>query len=313
MRYFWTGHYLRVAHFLPERRVADIMRVLLKVNLSKATVRNMCRRMAKLIAQVLQNLEQQVAQGAETKHLDETGFRIGGRLWWLHVMCTLTLTCYRISATRGEMFEELEGRVVHDCMPSYAKLTELIHGYCNAHILRDLPAAIEQGELWAQKMRRLLLGLERYVRQAKERASKAGRGSPGIEPKILEKIYRRVDQLLAEALAYHEKNSLISTNKRGRRKKRFGHNLALRIQAKKQDIFRFAEDWSIPFTNNLAERDLRMMKLCMKIFGCFRTEAGAQDFVALYSVVSIAKKRGWDIIQTLGLSPEELGVKLKAA
>ena len=162
-------------------------------------------------------------------------------------------------------------------------------------------------------MRRLLLGLERYVRQAKERASKAGRGSPGIEPKILEKIYRRVDQLLAEALAYHKKNPLVSTNKRGRRKKRFGHNLALRIQAKKQDIFRFAEDWSIPFTNNLAERDLRMMKLCMKIFGCFRTEAGAQDFVALYSVVSIAKKRGWDIIQTLGLSPEELGVKLKAA
>ena len=207
-------------------------------------------------------------------------------------MGTLTLTCYRISATRGERFKKLQGRVVHDCMPSYAQLAELIHGYGNTHILRDLPAAVEPGEFWAQKMRRLLLGLERSVRQAKERALKAGRGSPGIEKKILEKIYRRVDQLLAEALAYHEKNPLVSTDKRGRRKKRFGHNLALRIQAKKPDILRFAEDCPIPFTNHWAERDWRMMKLDMKIFSCFRTEERAQEFVALYRMISTAKKRG---------------------
>ena len=270
----------------------DIMHVLLKINLSPATVRNRCRRAAKLIAQVLQNLEQQVAQGEETKHLDETGFRLSGRLWWLQVMSTLMLTCYRISATRGEMFDWLQGRVVHDGMPSYAKLAELIHGYGHAQILRDLPAATEPGKLWAQKMRRLLLGLERYVRQAKERALKAGKGSPGIEKQILEKIYRRVDQLLAEALADHEKNPLVSTNKRGRRKRRFGHNLALRLQAKKPDVLRSVEDWFIPFTNHLAERDLKMMKLCMKIFGCFHTEEGAQEFIALYRVVSTAKKTG---------------------
>ena len=76
---------------------------------------------------------------------------------------------------------------------------------------------------------------------------------------------------------------------------------------------RFVRDWNIPFTNNLAERDLRMMKLCMKIFGCFRTEEGARDFVARYSVISTAKKRGWEIIQTLALSAKELAVKLQAA
>ena len=74
-----------------------------------------------------------------------------------------------------------------------------------------------------------------------------------------------------------------------------------------------AEDGDIPFTNHLAERDLRMMKLGMKIFGCFRTEEGAREFVALYRVVSTAKKRGWDMIQTLGLAPEELDAQLKAA
>ncbi len=116
----------------------DIRRVLLKVDLSSATVKKMCRRAAKLIAEVLQELKRQVVQGTETKHLDETGFHIGGRLWWLHVMSTLTLTCYRISPTRGAMVESLQGRVVHDCMPSYVKLTDLIHGYCNAHLLREL-------------------------------------------------------------------------------------------------------------------------------------------------------------------------------
>ena len=138
--------YLHAAHFLPERQVADIMRGLLKVSLSPATVRNRCRRAAKLIAHVFQNLPKQVAQGEEPKHLDETGFRMGGRLWWLHVMNTLTLACYRISATRGQMFELLQGRVVHDGWPSYAKLSDLIHGYSIAHLLRDLPAAIKQGE-----------------------------------------------------------------------------------------------------------------------------------------------------------------------
>ncbi len=306
--------YLRVAQFLPERRVVDLRRVLLKVDLSSATVKKMCQRAAKLIAQVLQELERQVAQGTETKHRDETGFRIGGRLWWLHVMSTLTLTCYRISPTRGAMFESLQGRVVHDCMPSYAKLTDLIHGYCNAHLLRELQAVMEPGEIWAQKMHRFLLLLERYVRRAKYRAAQAGnRGSPFVSEEIWEKIDRRYGELLALAITYHEENPLVSSRKRGRKKRRPGHNLALRLQSKKEDFLRFVRDWNIPFTNNLAERDLRMMKLCMKIFGCFRTEAGARDFVARYSVISTAKKRGWEIVETLVLSAKELAVKLQAA
>ena len=274
----------------------------------------MGRRVAQLMAQVLQNLEPQVAQGEDTKHRDETGFRINGRTWWLHIMGTLTLTGYRTAATRGSMFEFLPGRVVHDGMPSYAKLASLIHGYCNAHLLRDLQAAREKNEMGAQNRLRFLLGLERYVRRAKDRASKAGnRGSPNLSDAIWKKISRRDGDILKMALADHEAWPLKSTNKRGRPKKRPGHNLALRMQAKQEDILRLVKDWAIPFTNHLAERDLRMMKLGRNIFGGFRTEEGARDVVALYRISSTVQKREWDIIQTMELSPEELEVKLKAA
>ena len=99
----------------------------------------------------------------------------------------------------------------------------------------------------------------------------------------------------------------------GRRPRRVGHNLLRRLQTRKQDVLRFLSDPTVPFTNNLAERDGRMMKLRQKISGGFRSEQGAQDFSVIRSLISTARKQGWDVLQTLTNQPNCLIAELQVA
>src|SRR5258707_1710187 len=101
-------------------------------------------------------------------------------------------------------------------------------------------------------------------------------------------------------------------NPRGRTKRRPGHNLLERLKTFKTETLRFLTDFDVPFTNNLAEQDLRMMKVKMKISGSFRTLDGAQIFARLRSVVSTARKQGCNILQTLAPAPSQLMLALTA-
>ena len=94
--------------------------------------------------------------------------------------------------------------------------------------------------------------------------------------------------------------------RRGRKPRRTGHNLLLRLTTRKQDTLRFLHDPEVPFTNNQAERDGRMMKLRQKISGGFRSSEGAADFAGIRSFLSTAKKQGWSIIEALTRPSPEL-------
>ena len=100
---------------------------------------------------------------------------------------------------------------------------------------------------------------------------------------------------------------------RGRQRRRTGHNLLPRLQSRKDDVLRFPIDPSVPFTNNLAERDLRMMKVRQKISGGFRTAAGAENFATPRTGLSTARKQGWSLVEPLQQSPDALIAKIKAA
>mgnify|MGYP000005486022 CR=1 FL=1 len=114
---------------------------------------------------------------------------------------------------------------------------------------------------------------------------------------LISKIY---DRIVADGLKYHEiLMPLASTGKRGRKKRRTGHNLLLRLRDYKHDVLRFIYDSEVPFTNNQAENDLRMMKVKQKVSGCFRSETGAQKFVRIRTLLSTARKQGWKIIDTI--------------
>ncbi|MCY4589483.1 MAG: transposase, partial [Alphaproteobacteria bacterium] len=113
------------------------------------------------------------------------------------------------------------------------------------------------------------------------------------------RISRAWDRILEHAIASHEEMPPLRTGKRGRQKRRIGHNLALRLQKYKQGCLRFLTDPRTPFSNNEAERDLRMGKLRQKISGGFRSMQGARDFANLRSVIATARKQRWNVLETL--------------
>ena len=178
---------------------------------------------------------------------------------------------------------------------------------CNAHHLRELEALVKiDGEDWAGRMQRLLRLAHRVVRRARER------GIP-LPRWLRQRLAAVYDELVQQALDYHEALPPLrppQPGRRGRKKRRPGHNLALRLCQRRESVLRFLRDAQVPFTNNQAEQDLRMMKLRMKISGSFRSEQGARDFATLRSVLSTAKKQGHNRIQVLLHGPEALQASL---
>jgi transposase len=185
-----------------------------------------------------------------------------------------------------------------------------LHALCNAHHLRELKALVEiEKEDWARKMQRLL-------RRACHAANLAREQGVPLPPQFIALIERCYDAILTEGFAFHDAQpALISTARKrmGRRPRRVGHNLLRRLQTRKQDVLRFLSDPTVPFTNNLAERDGRMMKRRQKISGGFRSEQGAEDFSVIRSLISTARKQRWDVLQTLTNQPNCLIAELQVA
>lgn len=133
-----------------------------------------------------------------------------------------------------------------------------------------------------------------------------------LRPELIALIERCYDAIIADGLAFHEAQlALAKAKPRGRPPRRVGHNLLLRLSARQSNVLRVPTDPRVPFTNNLAERDGRMMKLRQKISGGFRSEQGAEDFVVIRSLLSTARKQGWELLQTLVGDPAKLIANLR--
>jgi len=302
-----------VVHYqlLPENRLATLMADLFGVKVATATIARMSRACAERLHGFVETVRDLVA-GAPVKHMDETGFRIGGKTQWLHVASTALLTFYRVCAKRGSLLANVVGIVVHDHWKPYYTIEGVLHALCNAHHLRELKALVEiEKEEWARKMQRLLRRACHITNRARER------GVP-LRPRLIECFERRYDAILAEGLAFHETQlplvrAVIKAGgkRRGRAPRRTGHNLLLRLAKHKEDTLRFLRDPTVPFTNNQAERDGRMMKLRQKISGGFRSLQGAMDFALIRSFVSTARKQDWNIIDALSRDPSNLAKSLR--
>ena len=299
--------YLLHYQLLPEKRLAVLMADLFGIKLVTATIARISRDCAQRFQGFAEALRDHVA-AAPVKHMDETGFRIGGKTQWLHIASTVWLTFYRTAAKRGSLLANVSGIVVHDHWKPYYTMAGVLHALCNAHHLRELKALVEiEKEDWARKMQRLLRRACHATNLARER------GVP-LKPDLIALIERCYDGILAKGLAFHESQPpLAKTGRRGRQPRRVGHNLLLRLSTRKRDVLRFLTDPRVPFTNNLAERDGRMMKLRQKISGGFRSEDGAKDFAVIRSVLSTARKQGWNMLQTLTAEPERLMADIRVA
>ena len=299
--------YLLHYQLLPERRLAALMADLFGVKLVTATIARISQDCAHRFRDFADAVRDHVAS-APVKHMDETGFRISGKTQWLHIASTVWLTFYRVSAKRGSLLAKVTGIVVHDHWKPYYTMTGVLHALCNAHHLRELKALVEiEKEDWAHNMQRLL-------RRACHATNLAREQGVSLKPGLIALFDRRYDAILAEGLVFHEAQpALAKARRRGRPPRRVGHNLLLRLSNRKHDVLRFLTDPAVPFTNNLAEQDGRMMKLRQKISGGFRSEDGAKDFAVIRSVLSTARKQGWNMLQTLTNTPARLIADIRLA
>ena len=298
--------YLLNYQLLPEDRLAQLLSDLFGLKMVPATIARMSAACAQRFRGFADVVRERVA-AARVKHLDETGFRIGGRTQWLHIFSTALLTFYRVASKRGSLLSGVTGIVVHDHWKPYYTMKGVLHALCNAHHLRELKALVDiEKEEWARKMQRLLRRACHAVNLARERGVR-------LKPPLIELFRRSYDRILKEGFAFHEAQpSLVRApapgerKRRGRQRRRTGHNLLLRLSARKEDVLRFLTDPDVPFTNNQAEQDGRMMKVKQKISGGFRSEEGANTFITVRSVISTAKKQGWNVLDTLTADPRAL-------
>jgi transposase len=301
--------YLQAWQLIPEDRLAELMSDVFGVEVATATIAAMGHRKAQELTGLAEQIEQQVKKAA-VKHLDETGYRIAGALQWLHVASTWLLTCYRTADKRGAMWAGVRGIIVHDFWRPYLTMLGVTHALCNAQHLRELKALMDiEKEPWARAM-------HRFLRQACHAANLARAQQQSLRPGFLVWLSARYDRILAQGFAFHESQPPLGAGlptRRGRIRRRTGHNLLLRLHDHKEDTLRFLSDPTVPFTNNQAERDLRMMKVRQKISGGFRSATGAQTFATLRTVLSTARKQDWNILATLTTPPALLTQNLRPA
>jgi hypothetical protein len=230
---------------------------------------------------------------------DETGYYYNGVRNWLHVLTTEQYTLYMPHAKRGkEAMESMgvlphyEGRLIHDFWKAYFEY-ECLHGLCNVHHLRDLTYCAEiENSRWAAEMKQLLTDLHAKVEKAKEANKEA------LTTGQISYWSGKYDKLIKAGWQQHPP-PLKQKGKRGTVKQTKTQNLLQRFGDYKENILAFARDFTIPFSNNLAEQAIRMMKVKQKISGCFRSEQGTKNFAVIRSYISTMQKQGKAILDAL--------------
>lgn len=225
-------------------------------------------------------------------HADETGLKINSKNHWLHTLSNKNYTFLGIHPKRGYqaleefgILESFTGRLVHDCWSAYFRLKNCAHSLCNPHLIRELVFAEEQLEQqWAAKMKQFL-----------EDAYDYSKASPGaLAHKSKHSWHVRYGRIIAQA--YRENPQIDdppgAKKKRGRKKKTKSRNLLERMDKYRDEILAFLWDPQIPFSNNQAEQDIRMVKVKQKISGGFRTLQNAEIFARIRSYISTEQKQG---------------------
>jgi transposase len=288
-RIMGTGIYLWHGQFLSRDRACRALAEMFGCAPSPGALAAAARKTAGLLAPALKAITEHLA-GADVAHFDETGFRTAGKLAWVHSASWGKYVLVTVHAKRGKdgmkaagVLPFFTGIAVHDAWKPYDTFENVAgHALCGAHVLRELVAVTETGtdldRAWAQQAIDALLALG----EAAEAARAAGQAA--IDPEILaehEDWYRKA---AATGIA-------LNAGRHGKLQQK-RNALATRMQAREDDYLRYARDLRIPFTNNEAEQAIRMSKLRIKISGCMRSMAGAEEFCAIRSYLATAARHG---------------------
>jgi transposase len=293
--------YLHHGQLVPYERTTAVVEELVGQPVSQGTLLTATQACAAQLAE-REGRVKQALQQALVVHVDETGLSENGRRIWLHSASTPELTYYFPHAKRGqaamqaaEVLPEFQGIVMHDHWEAYQKFAQCDHAFCNAHHLRELQCAIDQDQaVWAEEMKTLLLDIKEQVDHAK------AAGQSALSPDQIAQGHDRYREIVAQALQpYLTAPSAPSPRTRGRQKQSKTKNLLDRFARYQTETLRFMTDFCVPFDNNLAERDLRMIKVKQKISGTFRSPEGTRSFCRIRGFISTVKKQGKNVLEAL--------------
>ncbi|HUM44929.1 MAG TPA: IS66 family transposase [Fervidobacterium sp.] len=279
------GVLLSVQYRLPQEQISQLFIDLYGYSLNTGTVIHALDTAYTQLQSTETHIKNQLLQ-EKVVHYDETGLRVAGKTHWLHTACSAQYTYLFVHPKRGQealrsassIIKDFQHYAVHDCWASYFAFT-CFHVICNAHILRELTALIEQGSVWASLFHTFLLDC--YQQNIAKESVEVRFSEIMIQANREEPFARKIPQA------------------RGRPKKTKGRSLLERLIHYKVSLLAFMFDSDIPFTNNQAERDIRCVKIKMKVSGGFRTTQGAHAYARIQSVISTLRKQNINVFDSL--------------
>jgi transposase len=296
--------YLNTQQHLPLERTCDLLEEFYNHRLSEGTIVTACAEAAQKVEKSNQAVKEHMVEHEGIAHFDETGMMVNGVLHWLHTASTSLLTYYAMHPKRGSaaineinILPRFQGRAVHDDLASYFQY-EVEHALCNAHHLRTLLFLLERyPQKWVQDLIELLLKIQEKVEALKRKAK------TGLSLRQTNAFSQAYEELVKKGLrANPASKKSRQPGQRGRLKQSPARNLLFRLREHKEAVLAFMYDFKVPFDNNQAERDLRMMKVKQKVSGGFRSTAGAQNFCHIRSYLSTARKNGIKALVALRLT-----------
>ncbi len=296
--------YFNQNHFISLERTAEILADLYDQPMAEATIIAACQEVAEQVEPVQAAVKEHLIHTAEPAHFDETGMRVENKLRWAHVASTEKVTHLAVHDNRGaKALEEIgiyanrKGKGIHDGYSSYYQFAGIEHGLCNAHHLRELEFIHEQyGQDWADDLSNLLGEIKKTVEVAQQQ------GQWVLGQAQLVSFESRYERLLEEGYRANPPPEEPPPKKRGRKKQSKPKNLLDRLRDHKQEVLAYMYDFKVPFDNNQAERDLRMVKLKQKVSGCLRTKEGAELFCQIRGYTATARKNGLSALAALHMA-----------
>lgn len=299
--------YLNLYQLLPAARTAEALSDFFGCHLSPATIQRAGRFSSGKLVRAEQRLKAAL-RDSRVVGADETGLRVCGAQGFVHVARTDELTHFAYDTRRGRdamievgILPQFTGTLVRDGYHSYASFGQCRHSLCNAHVLRDLVFVEEidpAQAAWTKPLASLLI----EIKEATAEARAAGRAQLSVEVKRA--YLRRYDRVVkkADRLNPHPSADMDGGGDSPKKKRpplSPTRRLLNRLLGRRDEVLRFMSDLAVPFTNNGAERDLRMVKVQQKVSGCFRTAEGARDFCRVRSYLSTARKQGHPLLHAL--------------